>query len=64
MAQNNPTPFLLRYVGGQVVILELWGIVILETDEKMRSLRGKAPLRMTPAVSDEILTDSKYESSG
>jgi len=46
------------------VILELWGIVILETDEKMRSLRGKAPLRMTPAVSDEILTDSKYESSG
>jgi len=31
----------------------------------MRSSRGKkAPLRMTPAVSDETLTDSKYESSG
>jgi len=27
----------------------------------MRSSRGKAPLRMTPAVSDEILTPLKAE---
>jgi len=30
----------------------------------MRSSRGKAPLRMTPAMSEEILTASKYEASG
>jgi hypothetical protein len=33
-------------------------------NKKIRSSRGKAPLRMTSAVSDEILTDSKSESSG
>jgi len=32
--------------------------------KKMRSSRGKAPLRMTPVASDEILTASKYEASG
>jgi hypothetical protein len=32
--------------------------------KKMRSSRGKAPLRMTPVVSDEILTPSKSEGSG
>ena len=32
--------------------------------EKMRSSRGKAPLRMTPVVSDEILTPSLNEGSG
>ena len=33
-------------------------------NEKMRSSRGKAPLRMTGVVSDEILTPSKSEGSG
>jgi hypothetical protein len=33
-------------------------------NEKMRSSRGKAPLRMTGVVSDEILTSSKSEGSG
>jgi hypothetical protein len=31
--------------------------------KKMRSSRGKAPLRMTPMVSDEVLTPSKSEAS-
>jgi len=30
----------------------------------MRSSRGKTPLRMTPATSDENLTASKNEASG
>jgi len=30
----------------------------------MRSSHGKAPLRMTPAASDEVLTPSKNEASG
>ena len=32
--------------------------------KKMRSSRGKAPLRMTPVASDEVLTPSKSEGSG
>jgi hypothetical protein len=31
--------------------------------KKMRSSHGKAPLRMTPVVSDEVLTPSKSEAS-
>jgi hypothetical protein len=34
----------------------------MEKDGKMKSSRGKAPLRMTPGLSDEILMDSEYES--
>jgi hypothetical protein len=38
--------------------------LILRGKKWMRSSRGKAPLGMTPSVSDEILKASKNEASG
>jgi len=66
---NSTIPLLggVPFCGGEGALRFL--MVILKKRErniykKMRSSRGKAPLRMTPTVTDEILTASEYEASG
>jgi len=44
--------------------IPFFNIIIKNKTKKMRSSRGKTPLRMTPAASDKILTVSKNDASG
>jgi hypothetical protein len=55
---------ILRSALCDVRISSLKSIYEEKKPKKMRSSRGKAPLRMTPVVSDEVLTPSKSEGSG
>jgi truncated hemoglobin YjbI len=52
-----PRPYILRGRGGKEVNQR-------KKNKRMGSSRGKTLLRMTSAALDEILTDSKDESSG